>query len=160
MNDESVRDYKVDLQTKMINKKDPCRKLKLAGEAYEKGYTCSQAVFCAFVDEMGIDEEIAIKIMEGFGGGMGGLQEVCGALSGAFAVISYLYHDGKTGARDNRALIYRKIREAGEKFRIEYNGITCYDVLHGEKPKAFKCGMKVKDAAMIVTEILKQSMEN
>ena len=56
-------------------------KLKAAGQAYGSGFTCSQAVFCAFADELGLDERTAYRIMEGFGGGFGALQEVCGAFS-------------------------------------------------------------------------------
>ena len=48
-------------------------KLKLAGQAYGKGFTCSQAVFCAYARDMGIDETTACRIMEGFGGGFGGM---------------------------------------------------------------------------------------
>ncbi len=64
-------------------------KLKLAGRAYGNGCTCSQAVFCAFARDMGMDETLAYKIMEGFGGGFGGMREMCGALCAAAAVISY-----------------------------------------------------------------------
>ena len=67
-------------------------KLKQAGHAYGKGYTCSQAVFCAYAQDMGIDELTACRIMEGFGGGMGGMQEVCGALTAATAIILSLIH--------------------------------------------------------------------
>lgn len=131
-------------------------KWKIAAKKYGEGYTCSQAVFCSYAEEMGIDENTAYRLMEGYGGGMGGLQEVCGALSGAFAVISYVYNDGDIGARENRKLIYKKVRDAAELFNKEYNGITCHDVLRGETPKAFKCGMKVKDAALIVDKILSE----
>lgn len=48
-------------------------KLKIAKQLYERGYTCSQAVFSAYVKEIGIDEETAYRIMEGFGGGIGGI---------------------------------------------------------------------------------------
>ena len=52
-----------------------------AVELFEKGYNCSQAVFCAFADEFGFDEETAMRISIGFGGGFGRLREVCGAFS-------------------------------------------------------------------------------
>lgn len=64
-------------------------KLKLAGQAYGNGCNCSQAVFCAFAGDMGLDETTAYKLMEGFGGGFGAMQEVCGAFCVAAVVISY-----------------------------------------------------------------------
>lgn len=133
-------------------------KLKAAGHNYGKGYTCSQAVFCAYADEMNIDPCTARRIMEGFGGGMGGLQEVCGALSAAFAVISFYSCNGETDMK-KRQETYKRIKKAAELFRNEYGGITCYDVLHGEKPKAFQCGMKIKDAVMIVERMLGEMKE-
>ena len=69
-------------------------KLKQVGLAYEKGLTCSQAVFCAYTKDMGIDETTACRMMEGFGGGFGGMQEVCGALTAATAIISF-YSSGE-----------------------------------------------------------------
>ena len=58
-------------------------RLKIATQNYAGGYTCSQAVISAFLDEMDLDREAALRLMEGYGGGLGGTQEVCGALSAA-----------------------------------------------------------------------------
>lgn len=77
-------------------------KLKLAGQAYGNGCTCSQAVFCAFAGEMGLDETTAYKMMEGFGGGFGALQEVCGAFCAAAAVISFYTSSGSMDGKSKR----------------------------------------------------------
>ncbi len=128
-------------------------KLKLAGQVYQKGYTCSQAVFAAFAEEMGLDERTAYRIMEGFGGGFGGLQQVCGAFSAATAVISYYYSSGSMdGASKGRT--YQAIRRAAEIFVQEYGSTNCREILHGNSPKAFQCGMKVKDAVLVVQKVL------
>lgn len=71
-----------------------CIKLETASRTYKKGYTCSQAIFAAFAEELGLDEETAYRLMEGFGGGFGGKQEVCGAFSAAVAVISCFCSSG------------------------------------------------------------------
>lgn len=129
-------------------------RLKTASQAYGKGCTCSQAVFCAYAEDMGISQQTACRIMEGFGGGIGGLQEVCGALAAASAIISYYSSDGTPEIGRKRQEIYSKVRKAAEIFQKEYGGITCREVLHGESPKAFQCGMKVKDAVLIINQIL------
>ncbi len=54
-------------------------RMKIAAQSYADGYTCSQAVFAAFLEEMALDRQAALRLMEGFGGGLGGTQEVCGA---------------------------------------------------------------------------------
>jgi C_GCAxxG_C_C family probable redox protein len=60
-----------------------------AKELFEKGYNCCQAVVAAFADETwfvdsGLTLETASKLASSFGGGMGRLREVCGAVSGMF----------------------------------------------------------------------------
>ena len=131
-------------------------KLKLAGRAYGNGCTCSQAVFCAFARDMGMDETLAYKIMEGFGGGFGGMREMCGALCAAAAVISYCTSsasiDGASREKTGRA-----IRRAAEIYRREYGSIRCREILHGSAPEAFQCGMKVKDAVLVVHKMLKEA---
>ncbi|MBQ8236107.1 MAG: C_GCAxxG_C_C family protein, partial [Clostridia bacterium] len=66
---------------------------KLAEEKFLKGYTCAQAVLCAFGDLTGLDEQTALALSASFGGGMGRMRPVCGALSGAFMVLGLLYGD-------------------------------------------------------------------
>ena len=62
-----------------------------AKELFKRGYNCSQSVLVAFCDETGLDIEDALKISSSFGGGMGRLREVCGAVSGMFMVVGMKY---------------------------------------------------------------------
>ena len=55
-----------------------------AKENFMAGYNCAQSVFLAFCDETGLDRETAARLASSFGGGMGRLREVCGAVSGMF----------------------------------------------------------------------------
>ena len=59
-------------------------------KCFECGYNCSQAVFCTFCKDLGMDKEAALKIASSFGGGMGRLREVCGSVSGMFMVLGFL----------------------------------------------------------------------
>lgn len=129
-------------------------KFRKAAQAYGAGCTCSQAVFCAFAEDLGLDEQTALKLIEGFGGGFGGKQEVCGAFCAATAVISYYYSTGKAGDVENRPALYAAIQRAAELFEREYGSIRCIEILHGEKPKPRRCGMKVKDAVFIAERFI------
>ena len=129
-------------------------RMKIAAQSYTDGYTCSQAVLSAFLEEMNLDRESAMQLMEGFGGGLGGTQEVCGALSAAAGGISYFFSNGQPGTRSNRREVYQRVKQASELFRQEYGGVTCRDVLRGDTPKPFQCGMKVKDAVLITHQVL------
>lgn len=74
---------------------------ELAKELFIKGYNCSQSVFAAFCDETGLDVDTALKIASSFGGGMGRLREVCGAVTGMFMVVGMKY--GYTDPSDKKA---------------------------------------------------------
>ena len=62
---------------------------------FKNGYNCAQAVLLAFSDELEIDEKTLALISSSFGGGMGRMREVCGAVSGMFMVagLKYGYSD-------------------------------------------------------------------
>ncbi|MBQ7381204.1 MAG: C_GCAxxG_C_C family protein, partial [Clostridia bacterium] len=53
-----------------------------AREYFLEGYNCAQAVLLAFGDLTELDNETLAKLASPFGGGMGRMREVCGAVSG------------------------------------------------------------------------------
>ena len=55
---------------------------KKAGELFHEGYNCAQAVIAVFAEEVGLDMDTAMKFGASFGGGLGKMREVCGAVSG------------------------------------------------------------------------------
>lgn len=54
---------------------------------FERGYNCSQSVVLAFCEPLGLDMETMAKLASSFGGGMGRLREVCGAISGMLMIV-------------------------------------------------------------------------
>lgn len=64
-----------------------------ARDLFLSGCNCAQAVFGAFCDETGMDRETAMRLCSSMGAGMGGLREVCGAVSGAFLAAGLLLGD-------------------------------------------------------------------
>lgn len=104
-----------------------------AKENFKKGYSCAQAVVCAFADELGIDSKTAVKIASSFGAGMGGLREVCGAATGMFmcAGLKYGYDDpSKEEAYKIKKEHYALIRKMAEKFAETSGGsIICRELL-------------------------------
>ena len=66
-------------------------KLELAMAYHDQGYNCAQAVALPFCEEMGLDAAIVKRATEGFGAGMGGRTQTCGALSGAIFVAGMLH---------------------------------------------------------------------
>ena len=100
-----------------------------AKELFKKGYNCSQSIVLAFYDETGLDSETALKIASSFGGGMGRLREVCGAVTGMFMVVGMKY--GYTDPFDKKAKTehYRLIQDLARQFEKENGSIICRDLL-------------------------------
>lgn len=98
-------------------------------ELFKQGYNCSQSVFGAFYKECGIDFETAIKLSSSFGGGMGRLREVCGAVSGMFMVVGMIY--GYTDPKDKASKTehYKRIQELAESFKEKNGSIVCRELL-------------------------------
>ena len=73
---------------------------------FEEGYNCAQSVFLAFSDLHGMDTHTAAVLSSSFGGGMGRLREVCGAVSGMFltAGILYGYDDRAPGRKSGHTM--------------------------------------------------------
>ena len=100
-----------------------------AAELFLEGYNCAQAVAVAFCDVTGLDEKTTAKMVSAYGGGMGGLREVCGAVSGMFFVLGnlYGYDDPKNDA--GKKQLYAQIQALAEQFKQEHTTIICRDLL-------------------------------
>ncbi len=102
---------------------------KKAAELFCNGCNCAQAVFVAFAEDCGIDEKSAMMLSSSFGGGMGRLREVCGAVTGMFMVAGllkgYTNNDSKE-AKDNH---YKLIQELADEFKAVYGTYICKDLL-------------------------------
>ncbi|HBL85142.1 MAG: hypothetical protein A2Y17_02025 [Clostridiales bacterium GWF2_38_85] len=98
-------------------------------ELFNEGYNCAQSVFAAFCDVTGMEFEEAIKLSSSFGGGMGRLREVCGAVSAMFMITGILY--GYTNPTDSEAKAehYKQIQLLAEKFKEKNGSIICRDIL-------------------------------
>ena len=72
-------------------KVNPTERALQAKELFLEGYNCAQSVFLAYADIVGMEPELAATISAPFGGGMGRLREVCGAVSGMTMVAGMLY---------------------------------------------------------------------
>ncbi len=139
-------------------------KKEIAVELFNKGYACSQAVLATYSEELGLDYELALKVSTAFGGGMGRLGEVCGAVTGAYMLIGLKYGKVKEEDSQSKEMAYELVNKFSDKF-IEMNGsINCRELIEvdlksddkniiAEKVKTI-CTKAVKDAAVIIEELL------
>ena len=147
---------------------NPAEKRKLAKSYFDEGYNCAQAVLLAFCDETGLSLEQAAKLASTFGGGMGRMREVCGAVSAMFMIEGLLrgYDDPK--AKEEKAAVYARVRELADRFREQNHSIICRELLIDtetttggvpeERTKEYyerrPCGCYVEDAAELIAQAL------
>ncbi|OCL26670.1 hypothetical protein U472_11880 [Orenia metallireducens] len=101
----------------------------IAKDKFLKGFNCSQSVLVAFFQDLGLKEEDLLKISSGFGGGMGRMQNTCGAVTGAFMVLGYLNGRYQEDDTESKAKTYGLIQKFAADFE-EVNGtINCLELL-------------------------------
>ena len=105
-------------------------KREKAKKLFEEGYNCSQAVFGAFSEDLGIDFETAVKISSTFGGGMGRLREVCGTVTGMFMVLGMKYGYTDPKANEEKKQLYKDVQSLADEFSQENGSIICRELLN------------------------------
>ena len=142
-----------------------------AYDLFLEGYNCAQAAFCAFGDDTGMDREAAARLASSFGGGMGRLREVCGAVSGALLALGVLRGYADPADPQAKKDHYRLVQEFARRFREKNGAIVCRELLSGVQttpggepeprtPEFYKkrpCPALIRQAAEIADEILRET---
>jgi len=154
-----------------ISKED---RIQRAVELFMQGYGCCQSVLCAFSDLYGLDEEMALRIAAGFGGGVGRMRMMCGACS-ALVILAGLERGQTRGEdREGKAACYQLVRQLLETFRQRNGSIICAELLqmngvkaetntsqpderNAEYYRVRPCARKVESAARVFAEYLASS---
>jgi C_GCAxxG_C_C family probable redox protein len=105
------------------------KRIEEAVRLFESGYNCSQAVFMSFSDLYDIDRETAAKLATSFGGGMGRLREVCGAVSGMFLTLSMHYPAADVTDKTAKTINYDAVQRTANEFKAEMGSYICADLL-------------------------------
>ena len=137
-----------------------------AGELFLAGYNCAQSVVVAFCDVTGLSEDFAAKLSSSFGGGMGRMREVCGAVSGMLMVAGLLCGYCVPGDDAAKKAHYTLVQDLAGQFRQEHGSIICREILRNppsdpnptprtaECYKTRPCARMVMSAARILDEYL------
>lgn len=139
-------------------------KKEQAVDLFKEGYNCAQSVITVFGDTTAISRETSLKVASGFGGGMGGMQKTCGAVTAAVMVIgSYFYSQEKYDG----AAMKEAIREFFRMFAAKHGASSCreltgYDMNDpvqksqalSENVYGLKCNGFIRDSVEIIESIL------
>ncbi len=100
-----------------------------AAELFMNGHNCAQAVVMAFSDKIGMEPSACAKMASSFGGGMGRMREVCGAVSGMLMVAGILYGYDTNDDDAVKKAHYARVQELAGKFREQVGSIVCREIL-------------------------------
>lgn len=100
-----------------------------AEQLFFSGCSCAQAVCTAFCDITGLAESDAMRISSSFGGGVGHLREICGAVSGACMVIGMLYGADTPMSKPVKAAQYARVQAVALEFQARYGSYLCRELL-------------------------------
>jgi C_GCAxxG_C_C family probable redox protein len=135
--------------------------------AFKSGYNCAQSVVVTFAEDLNFDKSAALSTSVGFGGGMGRLQETCGAVTGAFMVLG-MYNSGKYPHNlDLKNGTYPMVQQFDSKFKAIHQTTNCRALLQcdlrSEEGHAYAvenklfdkvCEKCISDAVKIVEELI------
>jgi C_GCAxxG_C_C family probable redox protein len=138
-----------------------------AVDEFVSGLNCSQAVLAAFAEDLNVDPSTAHGVACGFGGGIGRMAGVCGAVTGAVMVIGL--KECTSDPRDplKKARTYGMVQAFAEEFKARHETLECRELLGCDisTPEGFdearqtglfndRCPCFVADAVEILEEML------
>jgi C_GCAxxG_C_C family probable redox protein len=151
-------------------------RVRRAVDNFMQGYGCCQSVLAAFADIYGLDDVMAKKIAAGFGGGVGRMRMMCGAVS-AMVMLAGL-HCGQTEGsdREGKSACYKVVQHLLEKSKEQNGSVICAEILglkgHEKAKSSYvasertaeyyrtrPCAAKVESAARLFAEYITAEKE-
>lgn len=146
-------------------------RVQRAVELFMEGYGCSQSVVAAFSDLYGLDTTMAKRIAAGFGGGVGRMRMMCGAVSGLVTLVGLDCGQTEGADKAGKAACYKVVQELLGTFTERNGSLICAELLgmngckvvkdtnipderNAEYYKKRPCARKVESAARIFAEYL------
>lgn len=150
-------------------------RVERAVSLFMQGYGCCQSVVAAFADLYGMDQTMALKVAAGFGGGVGRLRMMCGAVSGIVMLVGLDCGQTEGDDREGKSACYRVVQQLLEQSRGQNGSLICAEILGlkgaekahstyeasprtAEYYKTRPCAAKVESAARIFADYLRQKI--
>jgi len=156
-----------------INDQELDLRVERAVDNFMAGYGCCQSVVAAFADLYGLDDLLAKRIAAGFGGGVGRLRIMCGAVSGIVMLVGLDCGQTDGGDREGKSACYKVVQELLARSAQENGSLICAEILglkgvekahcsYVASPRTAEyyrqrpCAAKVESAARIFADYLRQ----
>nr|MDO8135582.1 C-GCAxxG-C-C family protein [Candidatus Njordarchaeum guaymaensis] len=142
-----------------------------AAKYHMDGYNCAESVLLVFLDKWGQYFRLGVtsSAATAFGGGMGRMGHICGALSGGLIVIGLAV--GRTDAKDDegKQKAYGAARDLLQRFKERWGTLTCRELTQCDlstpeglskyrelKLQETKCGPIIKETARTLKTIIER----
>lgn len=152
-------------------------RVQKAVELFMQGYNCSQSVFLAFADLYGMDEDTAKRVSAGFGGGVGRMRMMCGAVSGMVMLAGLDAGQTEGNDRKGKADCYAVVQRLVNEFKEENGSVICAELLgmsgckvvrdstvpderNTEYYRVRPCSRKVENAARLFADFLEAKRQD
>lgn len=152
-------------------------RIQLAVENFMQGYGCCQSVVAAFADLYCMDKQMALRVAAGFGGGVGRLRMMCGAVSGLVILAGLDCGQTEGSDRAGKSACYKVVQQLLGKFKERNGSVICAELLglngqqiaketheaserNAEYYKKRPCAAKVESAARVFAEYLEEKTPN
>ena len=162
-----------DSQQKIALSVDLEERVQRAVDNFMEGYGCCQSVVAAFADLYGLSDNLAKRIGAGFGGGVGRLRMMCGAVSGIVALVGVDCGQTEGSDREGKSACYRVVQELLAESKAQNGSLICAEILglkgHEKALSSYEasartaayyktrpCAAKVESAARIFAEYLQR----
>jgi len=156
----------------MMTNQEIDQRVERAVENFMAGYGCCQSVVAAFADLYGLDDTLAKKVAAGFGGGVGRMRMMCGAVSGIVMLTGLDCGQTEGSDHEGKSACYKVVQELLAKSKLENGSLICAEILGlkgyekavdsyqasprtAEYYKTRPCAAKVESAARIFADYLK-----
>ena len=151
------------------------KRVERAVENFMQGYGCCQSVVAAFADLYGLDEDMAKRIAAGFGGGVGRMRMMCGAVSALVILVGLDCGQTEGSDREGKSACYKVVQELLAQSKAENGSLICAEILGikghekavssyvasprtAEYYKTRPCAAKVESAARIFANYLRNKI--
>jgi C_GCAxxG_C_C family probable redox protein len=153
------------------------KRIERAVDNFMAGYGCCQSVVAAFADLYGVNEKTALRFGAGFGGGVGRLRMMCGAVSGIVMLVGLDCGQTEGSDREGKSACYKVVQELLARSEQQNGSLICAEILGlkghdkanctyeasprtAEYYKTRPCAAKVESAARIFADYLKEKYCN
>ena len=146
-------------------------RVRQAVDNFMQGYGCCQSVVAAFADIYGLDDAMAKRIAAGFGGGVGRMRMMCGAVSALVILVGLDCGQTEGDDRQGKSECYKTVQALLAKSKEQNGSLICAEILGlkgsvkaqssyvasprtAEYYRTRPCAAKVESAARIFAEYL------